>query len=135
GNHLGVERVICDEHFLDASKLCRRLGGSAAILSRDEHVHGRTKLRSSCDGLRRRVLERGVDVFCNHEARHQMTPASFLSLSRSSCTVFTLMPAWRFGGSVTLRTFSFGVMSTPKSAGDFSSIGFFFAFMMFGNEA
>ncbi len=65
----------------------------------------------------------------------QSTPASLRSLSTSSSTLPTLMPASRFGGSVTLSLVRRGVRSTPNSDAAFLSSGFFFAFMMFGSEA
>ena len=47
----------------------------------------------------------------------------------------TLMPALRFGGSVTVTVARRGATSTPRSAGFTTSIGFFFAFMMLGSVA
>jgi hypothetical protein len=41
----------------------------------------------------------------------------------------------RAGGSVTLSTVSRGLTSTPRSPGDSTSSGFYFAFMMLGSEA
>ena len=55
----------------------------------------------------------GDDAVDRVSVRGQMTLASFFSLASNSATVFTLMPAWRLGGSLTFRTFNFGVMSTP----------------------
>src|SRR5512143_2463852 len=99
-------------------------------------MHWATHLCCRTDDLAGRFLQGFIVVFGDDERGHgQITPASFFSLSSNSATVFTLMPAWRLGGSLTLRTFSLGVVSTPKSAGDFSSIGFFLAFMMFGRDA
>jgi thiamine pyrophosphate-dependent acetolactate synthase large subunit-like protein len=69
------------------------------------------------------------------QRRHYSTPASFLSLAMSSATSATFTPAFRLAGSEVLITLSRGETSTPKSAGDFSSIGFFFAFIMLGREA
>ncbi len=63
------------------------------------------------------------------------TPASFFSLSTSSATLLTLMPALRPPGSSVFKTFSRGFMSALKSAAVFSSSGFFLAFMMLGSEA
>lgn len=47
----------------------------------------------------------------------------------------TLPPPTRLGGSVTLTVSRRGVKSIPKSPGEYFSIGFFFAFIMLGNEA
>ena len=56
-----------------------------------------------------------------------MTFASSWSRRTSSCTLSTLMPAARFGGSSTFRTESLGATWTPSDSGVNSSIGFFFA--------
>jgi hypothetical protein len=61
-------------------------------------------------------------------------PSSF-SLPIMSSTLPTLTPPCLAGGSVTLTVSSLGFMSTPKSSGVIFSNGFFFAFMIFGNEA
>src|SRR3954468_16326296 len=73
----------------------------------------------------------GVDIYpLDHR-----TPASFFKRSISSAGEATRTPARRPGGSATLTTDNRGVTSTPRSAGVFSSIGFFFAIMMLGSEA
>mmetsp|Transcript_22629 Transcript_22629/g.76017 ORF Transcript_22629/g.76017 Transcript_22629/m.76017 type:complete len:274 (-) Transcript_22629:58-879(-) len=64
-----------------------------------------------------------------------MTLASFTSLSTSSSTLPTLMPAWRLGGSATCNTSSLGSSPTPRSSGESFSIFFFLAFMMLGSVA
>mmetsp|Transcript_24303 Transcript_24303/g.49341 ORF Transcript_24303/g.49341 Transcript_24303/m.49341 type:complete len:238 (-) Transcript_24303:94-807(-) len=61
--------------------------------------------------------------------------ASFFSLSISSSTLATLIPALRFGGSSTLTMLKCSVSGTPKSSGLVLSIFFFFAFMIFGKVA
>ena len=65
----------------------------------------------------------------------QSTPASFFSLSTSSATVLTLTPALRLGRLGGLQHFEPRRDVDAESAGVFSSIGFFFAFMMLGSEA
>lgn len=57
----------------------------------------------------------------------QIRPISFNLATRSS-TVSTLTPALRWGGSSTLRVFTRGVRSTPRSDGFIISIFFFLAF-------
>src|SRR5262245_30354560 len=81
-----------------------------------------------------RILEALVIVLGDQQRRHRM-PASFFSLATSSATEATLTPALRPGGSTVLITSKRGATSTPRSEGVFSSIGFFFAFMMLGSEA
>src|SRR5688572_22857028 len=80
------------------------------------------------------VLERLVVVLGEEKRCHQIAPAS-LSLPTSSATEPTFTPATRPPGSLVFTTCNRGLMSTPKASGAFSSIGFFFAFMMFGSEA
>ena len=59
----------------------------------------------------------------------------FLRWLTKSWTVSTFTPAFLEGGSSTLRIWSLGLTSTPRSSGFFFSIGFFFAFMMLGSVA
>ncbi len=113
GQHLAVRRIIGEQHLFDARNLGGGLGHCAAILAGHQHMDGAAKSGRGGHGLGRRILERRIVVFGNDERGHQITPASFLSLSRSSATDFTLTPAWRLGGSVTFSTLSRGVTSTP----------------------
>ena len=114
GNHLGIERVVGKKHLLHAGELGGGRGDGVGTLTRNQHMHRPADLRGGGHDLGGRVLESLVVVFGNNERGHlQITPASFFSLSSSSATVFTLTPAWRLGGSDTLRTFSLGVISTP----------------------
>src|SRR5208282_4554183 len=106
------------------------------ISPRDENVDGRAELRSRGERARRQIAQTAVRDFGQQQGRHdQITPASSCSLATSSATVLTFTPALRPPGSAVLSTFRRGETSTPKSAGVFSSIGFFFAFMMLGSEA
>jgi len=79
--------------------------------------------------------EHYVAVFGDDENGHQITRASFFSLSTSSVTEPTLTPPWRFAGSSTLSVTRRGATSTASASGVSCSIGFFFAFMMLGSEA
>src|ERR687890_245190 len=83
------------------------------------------------DRGQRRGFQRVVVVFGNDEDGHQITRASFFSLSTSSVTEPTLTPPERFAGSSTFKVTRRGVTSTPSSSGVIVAIGFFFAFMMF----
>src|SRR5690606_23525768 len=80
-------------------------------------------------------VEAAVVVLCNYENAHQITFASFLSLSTSSATSATLIPALRSAGGSTLSNLVRGATSTPRSAGVVVSMGFFLAFMILGREA
>ena len=46
----------------------------------------------------------------------------------------TFIPPSRFGGSVTLSVSKRGLRSTPSASALTFSIGFFFAFMIFGRD-
>src|SRR5690606_22989499 len=111
-----------------------RIGRRAGILAGDEHMHLAAQRLGRGQRLGGGILQALVVVFGNQQRRHQITPASF-SLPTSSATEPTFAPAWRPGGSTVLATVSRGAVSTPKSAGVFSSIGFFFAFMILGRLA
>src|SRR5262249_56778085 len=93
------------------------LGGgfrdAAAALARDQHMHVATQRLGGGQRLVGRVLERLVVVLGEKERGHQINPISFLSLSTSSPTDFTLTPALRPGGSVVLRISIRGATSTP----------------------
>jgi len=80
-------------------------------------------------------LRTSVVVLGDDERRHQMTPASFFSLSTSSAAVLTLTPARRFGGSVTLMDLEARRRVDVVVGWSLSAIGFFFAFMILGSEA
>src|SRR5262249_37406990 len=101
----------------------------------DQHMYVAAQLRGCGQRLVGGVLEVACFVFGNQQRSHQRTPASVFSLETSSATSFTLTPALRPAGSVVLRISRCGVRSTPVSDAFFSAIGFFFAFMMLGNEA
>src|SRR5260370_35504860 len=59
--------------------------------------------------------------------------ASVFNFSTSVFPSGNFTPVERCGGSATFSVFRRGVTSTPRSAGLSVSIGFFLAFMMFGN--
>ena len=133
---VGVGRIFRLQHLGHALQRGSSLGGLAGILAGDQHVHVGVELRRGGDG----IGDIGADSLAvmrgDNENRHdQITPASFFSLSTSSATVFTLTPPLRLGGSSTFSVFSRGATSTPSASGVSISIGFFFAFMMFGSEA
>ncbi len=133
-NRMRVERVVGDEHLLHAVELRGGFGHRVAALTGHENDDIAAELRSGGDGLRGRVVQRLVVVVCNNKRGHPITPAS-LSFDTSSAADSTLIPAERCGGSDTFTTSRWFFTSTPKSPGVFSSIGFFFAFMMFGSDA
>ena len=135
GQHVLVRGIVRDEDLGDAGDLRGGFAGPAAILAGDQDVDVLVDLRGGGHDVARDGLQLALGVLSDDEDAHQITFASFTSFSTSSWTVFTLPPPWRFGGSATLITFRRGVMSAPRSSGDISSIGFFFAFMMFGRDA
>src|SRR5205085_5758279 len=126
---------IGEQNLADARELGGGLGRRLGARARDKHVD-RVAQRCGCrERLARRRVQRAIGVLRQQKDRHrQSTPASVLSLATSSATLPTLTPAFRLAGSVIFRTLSCGAMSTPKSAGFFTSSGFFFAFITLGSE-
>ena len=86
-------------------------GDRAAGLARDQHVDRLPERLRGGQRLVGRVLERLVVVLGEQQRGHQISPISFLSLSTSSPTVFTLTPALRPAGSAVLSTSSRGATS------------------------
>ena len=131
--------IVGDQNLCDALDRGGGLADRAASDpgDQDRHVAGTGVGQVACgrDRVQGRGLESCIIVFGNDENGHQITLASFFSLSTSSATVSTITPASRFGGSSTFRVSSLGATSTPRSSGVSSSMGFFFAFMMFGRDA
>ena len=113
GQHVLVSGRVREQHFLDAVELGRGVGDRLAVMTGDEDVHVGADRLGGGQRLAGRVFQRFVVVFGEKKCRHQIAPASFLSLSTSSATVLTLTPALRTGGSVVLTTSSRGLMSTP----------------------
>ena len=111
------------------------IGSGACIMPSNKNSDWRTKSNRGTQRARCCVLDRLIVMISKKKRRHQNPPASVLSLETSSATEATLMPAFRPGGSMVETTFKRGVISMPKSAGVFSSIGFFLAFIMFGKDA
>src|SRR5690606_13928152 len=130
-----VGGVVRHQHLADAGDLGGGLGGGAAILA------GHQDVDVTADGLGRGNGVEGSGVKCvvavlsNHQNAHQITFASFFSLSTSCATSATLMPALRSAGGSTLSSLVRGATSTPRSAGVTVSSCFFLAFMMLGREA
>src|SRR5207248_1743275 len=109
--------------------------GRPAILSGDQNMNIAANLGGGGHRVQGGGLQRPVVVFGDDENGHQITRASFFNLSISSATEPTLTPPWRLAGSSTFKVTSRGAASTPSSSGVIVTIGFFFAFMMLGNEA
>src|SRR6185312_12488143 len=102
GETIGVGGIVGDEHLGDAGDLGRGLGARTAILPGDQDVDVAADGAGGGDDVERRRLERRIVVFGKQENGHQMTRASFLSLSTNSATEATLWPPWRLAGSSTL---------------------------------
>src|SRR5690606_5556509 len=133
--HVLISGIVGHEDLGDAGDLRGGFRSASAILACDEDMHVLVDQGGGRHHVAGSGLELALRVLSDDEDAHQITFASFTSFSTSSWTVFTLPPPWRFGGSATLITFSRGVRSTPSASGANSSIGFFFAFMMFGSDA
>ena len=80
------------------------------------------------------AVQFAIGDFAEYKNSHYKTPASF-RFDTSSSTLPTMMPALRPCGSRVDTISNRGLTSTPRSAGVFSSSGFFLAFMMLGSEA
>ena len=113
----------------------RRLRRAPAAFPAYEEVDVGVELARRRDRAEGRVEDGRAVVLGMDENAHQITLASLRSLSTRPATSSTMTPAWRCGGSFTETTVSRGSGDTPRSSGVTASIGFFFAFMMFGSEA
>ena len=60
-----------------------------------QHIDVSAYCLSCCYGIERGDLKAAVVVFRNNKSTHEITFASFFSLSTSSCTSLTLIPACR----------------------------------------
>ena len=132
GQRMTVVRCIRHQHLGYPGNRGRRPCRAGALMSGDQDMDVTADLVCGADRIEDRRPDRAVVVFGDDQDGHQMTFASFLSLSTSSATVLTCLPAPRFGGSMTFSNFSRGETSTPRASGVSTSSGFFFAFMMFG---
>jgi len=130
-----IGRVVGNQHLGHAGNARGRLGGCLAAATGDQHMDFTTQCLRGRDGVMRCGLQFVVAVLSNYQSAHQITFASLRSLSTSSATEPTLMPALRSGGGSTFNTRMRGATSTPRSAGVSVSSCFFFAFMMFGSDA
>src|SRR6185312_2118862 len=135
GERMLIGLVVGEQHLGDAGDLGGSVGGRLCAGSCDQHMELAADCRGGGDGVERRSLERLVVVLGDDEKSHQITRASFLSLSTSSCAEPTFLPPWRFAGSSTLSVLRRGATSTLSTSGVTCSIGFFFAFMMLGSDA
>ena len=90
-----------------------------------------------CRGHRVQVRLEGFGLSCSAMTRTliQITFASFFSLSTSSATDSTMHACFALGGLLDLQGREAGRDIDSQIAGVISSMGFFFAFMMFGSEA
>jgi len=129
---MGIVRRIGHQHFFHAGNRRCRLCGGSALVSCNQYVDVTADLQSCGNRVEKRRLDGGVVVFANKQSSHQITFASLLSFSTSSCTLLTSLPALRFGGSCTFSVFRRGATSMPSASGVNVSRGFFLAFMIFG---
>ena len=135
GEQMVVGRVVGMPDTRDAGDPCGRLGDRRGPAAGHQNVDIAGERGGGGDGVERRRVERRAVMGGDDKSRHQITPASFLSLSTSSSTSATLRPPARAGGSSTVKVSSRGATSTPSSSTAIWSIGFFFAFMMLGSDA
>ncbi len=110
-----------------------RLGHGLRIPARDQYVDRHVQPARGSNGVERGAIQRPIIVFGNNKDSHQITLASFFSLSTSAATSATLMPGARAAGSSTRSVCRRDTGSTPSASGVSTSRGFFLAFMMLGN--
>ena len=109
---MGIGGVVGEIDRCDARDPRCGLGHSGAARSSNDEID-LANLQRGGDGGECRILDGGVVMFDPDKSfRHQATPSS-LSLATRVSTSGTLMPAWRIGGSDTLRMARRGVVSTP----------------------
>ena len=136
GQLVRVGGAVSSDHLGNTRDLCGFDGSAGATaFSGNQHMHVAGNSGGGGDGVQNDGNDCRIIVIGDDQDCHQMTPASFLSLSTSSATDSTFTPPSRFAGSVTLSVVRRGATSTPRSSGLISSMGFFFAFMMFGSDA
>ena len=135
GDRRRVGGVLDLQHAGDARHLGRGRGRRAAVLPGDQDVDRIVQRPRRRDRGQGRLGQPAVLVLRQDQDAHQITLASWRSLSTSSATLATRTPDWRRGGSSTFRIWWRGAMSTPSCSGVSTSIGFFLAFMMLGRLA
>ena len=131
-----VGSIVSQQDLVDASDFGSSVGNSGTACAGNQNVDVATDGLGGCNGVQGSCVQLGVVVFSNNQNAHvQITLASFLSLSTSSSTLLTLMPALRAAGASTFRVETVEAVLTPRSSGLRVSSGFFLAFMMFGSDA
>jgi hypothetical protein len=135
GELVSVGRIVSAQYLADSGDLGGSLCNGPTTFARNQHVDVATDCLGRSQNHQRGRLEFRVIVIGYNEDAHEITFASFFSLSTSSSTVSTLIPASRSEGGSTDSTSTVGVRSTPRSSGETTSSGFFFAFMMLGSDA
>ena len=131
---MSINIILGQQHLGDTRRGRRGLCRISAIGAGHQHMD-LAQLGGGGYGIQGGALQRLTIMFCDYQGGHQITFASFFNLSTSPATSSTMTPALRLGGSSTLRVSRRGVISTPKSSGESSSMGFFLAFMILGSDA
>ena len=101
-----------NKHFGRTAQFGCFLGNCCTAFACDQHMNVSAKLGSSGHGLCGCFIQSRIVVFGNQKGCRNLcllslpysTPASFFSLSTSSATLSTLMPASRAAGSAVLST-------------------------------
>ncbi len=104
-------RGVGDMDLARARDLGGGFGNTADARSSNEQMDF-AQLRGGGDGCEGGVFDGAAIMFDEDERLHLATPIA-LSLSTSSSTDATLIPAWRLGGSTTFSVSSRGATSTP----------------------
>ena len=130
---MGAGGIIDQVHDAHAGDRGGGIGHRATGVAGDQQMHLAHRSRGG-DRRQRRLVQRDIVMLDPDQRLHAATPRA-RSATTSASTSPTRMPACRAGGSDTFSVRSRGDTSTPKSAGDLTTSGFFFAFMMLGSEA
>ena len=117
GQLVFVRGIVRYQYLADTADFGRFLGDSATAGASHQNVDIRAQGLGRGDRVEGCNLEAAVVVFCNYQCAHWITFASFFSLSTSSATSATLMPAWRSAGGWTFTWVRCEVTVTPRSSG------------------
>ena len=135
GEELRELRRFRDQHLTHAVELGGLLCDGAQPCPGDENIDIAADLTRRRKRLRRRGRERLIVVIGEEQDGHLENPRLVLELVDQRRHAIDLDAGLAVLGSASETIFSLGAMSTPSASGVVSSIGFFFAFMIFGSDA
>ena len=125
---------VCQKNLGDTGYPGGMIRDVMAVGSCHENIYV-AKLCGSGDCIQRRTLQFGIVVIGKNKHCHEITFASFRSLSTRPATFFDHFASFAFRRFNYFKRCQPGSDVDTHSAGVVSSIGFFFAFIIFGSEA